>query len=165
MKPQITDSSPPLSETEIQELEKKLGFNLPESYRRFLMETNGGIPKPNHFETETAVGSSLILSELDLSKSDVLDTFYAVTGIIPKHLITIGHDIFGNYIFLSLEGEDRGSLYFWIHDDPKMMDEYENLLIDKLDFIASDFEEFINSFSHSEYTLAKAEDEGDNWFF
>lgn len=169
MKPQITDSFPPLSEAEIQEAEKRLGFQLPESYRKFLLETNGGEPNPNHFETETAVGSSLffagiLLDDFGGRPSNLLTTYYKKPGI-PSFFLSIASDIFGNHVFLSLDGENRGSLYFWIHDDPTMMDGYENLLIDKLDFIASDFEEFINSFSHSEYTLAKTDDEGDNWFF
>ncbi|MDI1484137.1 SMI1/KNR4 family protein [Polyangium sp. y55x31] len=43
----IKDRGEPLSEQSLQELEEKLGVRLPEPYRRFLQEYNGGRPEPD----------------------------------------------------------------------------------------------------------------------
>jgi hypothetical protein len=51
---QIDDSNPPISSSELEALENKLGIRLPDEYHRFILAHNGGTPTLNifHFEGE-----------------------------------------------------------------------------------------------------------------
>jgi hypothetical protein len=45
-------SGPPLTPAKIAKLEAQLGAPLPDDYRRFLLESNGGTPELAHFTVE-----------------------------------------------------------------------------------------------------------------
>lgn len=39
----------PITEEKISDFEQKIGFELPDDYKKFILKTNGGIPRPNEF--------------------------------------------------------------------------------------------------------------------
>jgi hypothetical protein len=55
---------------------------------------------------------------------------------LPRHLLCIGEDIFGDHICLDLRKESFGKIYFWCHKEP---------LGTGLSLVANDFTSFINS--------------------
>lgn len=59
---------------------------------------------------------------------------------IPKDFITIGKDLGGNQICVSLKGSNSGTIYFWAHEE-----EAENIKHENLYKIADSFEEFLES--------------------
>lgn len=141
----IKESGEPLTEADIISLERDIGCSLPEEYRKFLLEHNGGIPKPDGFSlvywggkseddrvSFYGLGPSVRKSH---NLSWVLECF---EGRIPSELISIGDDPGGNQICLCIRGEQSGSLYFWDHELEHTPPTYKNTVM-----LASSFLEFI----------------------
>lgn len=54
---QIDNAGPAVRAEEIAELEARLGEKLPDAYRQFLLQTNGGAPTPDVIDVPGAPGS------------------------------------------------------------------------------------------------------------
>jgi cell wall assembly regulator SMI1 len=145
---EITDSEKPLSEKSISGLEKTIGYRLPEGYRKLLVSHNGGNAQgENAFRYKYERGpytESRINHFFSLTKEyGSLDKMYlrmTRDGRIPKSLLPIANDPFGNLICISLAGKDRGAVFFWDHEnEPNGKNEFRNIHL-----IADSFEEFID---------------------
>jgi hypothetical protein len=114
----------------VEQLENEIGYRLPESYRSFLLNTNGA---------EVPAGRGCFRVETDSIKGWIcIDCFYGVTGpnvppvlqlgqsikdfasMLPPGMLPVATDAFGNQILLSLGGQDRGAIFFYNHavDEP-----------------------------------------------
>jgi SMI1-KNR4 cell-wall len=89
-------------ESNIQQLEIELGHCLPEDYRRFLVETNGGRPERSRFAIQTLDGStdSVVDWFLTLDTREQLYTIKKYREMyadrIPDGVVPIGCDPLGN---------------------------------------------------------------------
>jgi hypothetical protein len=137
-----------ISERELKHFEARLGATLPEDYASFLLQFNGGEPTPKWFVIRGSdEGSSVDLffslggsSDVDLEQE--IRIYKGETARIPPQTIPVAQDPFGNLILVSLKGSDRGSVYFWDHEeepDPNEdIVEYENVYL-----LANSFDEFL----------------------
>jgi cell wall assembly regulator SMI1 len=149
MKPKISNSKSQLTVSTIQKLERNLKILLPEEYRNFLLEHNGGKPKPNVFP----------LPENPIDSNAIVDWFFSITedniyslewyyktmkNRIPSELLPIATDPGGNLICIQVSGSNIGRLYFWDHEQEPFTnpDDYSTLLM-----LANNFDEFIDSFT------------------
>lgn len=109
-------------DSQLDELEKKLGSTLPRFYREFLKKTNGGRPKADKFSFTTKDGTH---------ENDLVNYFYAlysekignlqkrIDGFkdrIPEGTLPIACDPFGNQILLRMGNQPDGPVYFWDHE-------------------------------------------------
>lgn len=142
-------TGPKLTEKEIADFEKRIGCSLPTSYRQFLMAFNGGRPNKKFFLIEGWLEPTSLVNDfygLVPGKSNNLDEGIAtLKGRLPKGFISIADDPGGDQILISLDGETRGSVYFWDHenepDDPSdNINDYSNMYM-----LADDFGEFLNA--------------------
>lgn len=151
----------PISEIDVVQFEKEIGYSLPEQHRNFLLEHNGGRPKDNyHFYVPTwQYNSSLIqkLKGIDPNAPGLdLRQAHEITGdILPEGSLIIGNDPGGNSILIGLNDLNRGKIFFWDHEkgpDARLSswEEYKNL-----HFLANSFNEF--------FALLKVDEEMD-WF-
>ena len=109
----------PTSEMELAQFEDKLNRRLPEDYRQFLLKHNGGEPHPSTFFISQGQGEDDIRHFLGMSemKEYSLVHYHEIySGRIPQNLLPIAPDYFSNLVCLSIDGADRGSVYFWDHD-------------------------------------------------
>jgi len=126
-----------VSAADVALFEERNGLILPSSYRRFLLENNGGEPKNSEFPVPgwgvTGIHFFFGLStddSYDLQENlDVFD-IHKATELIP-----IAMDGGGWMIYLAIRGPYTGSVYFWDHKTVGT----EPILI------GEDFESFINS--------------------
>lgn len=108
-----------VTEDEINTFEKEFDFPIPEDYRNFLKDYNGGTPmeSENRIALEGAkegmvldvlfgIGNSI---EEDFRISTWIEEF---TGEIPKTVLPIGTDVGGGIILLSSSEKKKG-VYFW----------------------------------------------------
>ncbi len=128
----ITQNYPPVTDQELSDLEERLGVRLPDAYRDFLLAHNGGRPKPNVFQTQDNTGSSidwfLAVHNGPYDNFEKYFINYKLTRrAVLGNLIPIGHDPGGNLICLSIQGEDRGSVYFWDHEKETSPPTYANV--------------------------------------
>ncbi len=137
----------PVSDAQIVELEGTLGYGLPQDYRAFLLEHNGGKPGADtiDFEDERGPSSSDVNYLFGVHRGE----YYAslpkrmemFRGRIPAGFLPIGDDSGGNLWVLELEGPGRGRVYFWDHEGEA--DEGEPPTTRNMTVVAASFTDFL----------------------
>ena len=102
--------------------EKSLGITLPDDYKQFLLQNNGGYPSEEL--VFTLDDSQSVLSHfytLGLPTDDILSLEeclkqFVVTRRIESNYLPIADDAFGNQLCLRLSGREHGQVYFWDHE-------------------------------------------------
>ncbi len=120
-------------------LETVVGRPLPEPYRAFLLEYNGGGPEPRGIDIEGAPFQATdvhVLYGIDAKRdsNDILWNWEILTGCKENLLLPIAHDSFGHPFTLVLEDEDYGQVYYF--------DSKENP--PRPYFVANDFNAFLS---------------------
>lgn len=132
-----------LSVLELDDFEIENAIKLPNDYRDFLLEFNGGVPIPNKNETPSTVVSYI----LGMHNGDYYASLYKhidmFKGRLPASTFSIATDPFGNLFIMSLHPQGYGHIYFWDHEgEPSYQDgDY----IDNCSFVAYSFSEFLTN--------------------
>lgn len=127
--PTFLNTSGPVGEEDVGEFERRHGIQLPPSYRSFLLETNGGAPKPSavadrHVEYLYSLNGSRDSLDLEFAQGSFVD--------LPPSHIAVGIDPFGNPFVL-----DCASGAVCLLDHKRGEDEHE------LKPLAESFEAFL----------------------
>ncbi|MGK3998678.1 SMI1/KNR4 family protein [Sorangium sp. So ce1024] len=113
----IENHGPRISDNDIANFEERLGAVLPEDYRRFLLEFNGGSPTPDtvnieglpgayaDVQTFFGIGRTIESSNLDWNLATLTERLEA--GMLP-----IAVDSGGNVFCLAIQGHRRGSVLY-----------------------------------------------------
>ncbi len=141
--------SPSLSEEDIQKFELVIGQQLPDEYRRFLLQHNGGHPEPSVFNIQgdmiTGKGNNSVVNRLfglhNGPHSSLMLNVRTFHERLPKDLIAIGDDPFGNLLCISLGAKDTGCIYFWDHEEE--VDEGETPTMQNVYWVAPGFLAFL----------------------
>jgi cell wall assembly regulator SMI1 len=140
----VTDSNKygELTEGDLESFEKKLGCRLPTEYRDFLLVHNGGKPDPSDFQLGIEEADSLhhVYGLNTKNHSDIKNSFNCFKGRIPRQLLPIADDPFGNQICIGISGKHRGRVYFWDHEKETVLRKFKATTI-----LAASFGEFLNS--------------------
>lgn len=153
------EMGPPLTQERITILERELGIVLPDDYKAFLLQFNGGRPDPGDFPIRglesNPFGRIRLFPRVDgVIESSNLDLSYNIyAGRIPMNFIPIARTGTGDLICLSLRGRDQGCVYFWDHEEEHIPPSYENMY-----FVAPTFPDFLSSihFEQMSAEVAKA---------
>ncbi|MEW9701489.1 SMI1/KNR4 family protein [Paenibacillus sp. SI8] len=119
----IENSFPAITSDHLDAVEKRYGIKLPEDYKQFLLKQNGGSPSISKFSTKDGKVTSFSMNFLPLiDKGPSLVANYLVfnrDGKLPSNIIAIGEDPIKNLVCISVDGSDRGSIYYWdfLHDE------------------------------------------------
>lgn len=132
-----------LSEIELKDFEKANNIKLPDDYREFLLEFNGGIPSPNR----NGNPDTIVTYILGMHNGNYYASLYKHIDMfknrLPVSTFSIATDAFGNLFILSLHPENHGNIYFWDHEgEPEYQDGH---YIDNCYFVAYSFSAFINN--------------------
>lgn len=127
------------SASEVKQLEELFGYELPNDYKDFMIEYNGGEPNSNVFsipEEQNESGVNKFFSQKEIIKEKKILGNRIGIGVIP-----IADAACGNIVCLSLINEKKG-VYFWDHE---LEDEEENLPSWKnMFYLAESFKDFMN---------------------
>lgn len=140
-------SSKTIAEKDIINLEATLDIKLPEEYRKFLLEFNGGRPTPRGFKTiDKKVHSRVkMFIPLGIENHQNLEKVYleyVVGNKIPNTVFPIAIDPLENFILLSLDKKNFGTVLFWDRMEEK---EGYTASFKKIKHVASSFTEFLES--------------------
>lgn len=144
MNVKILDSGDAIDLAQIREYEEKIGVPLPDDYRQFLIENNGGYPEPDSFnyKEKEGVGSSTVQGFLGFNLSDGNNVYDFLEHWTIDNMVPIAFDSCGNLIVMNL-AEKEGYVFFWDHEEE---DEINLAHINNdIQLIANSFTEFINS--------------------
>lgn len=113
----IHEPYPPVDMAALACFEEKLGCELPNDYREFLMSINGGAVHHPYVDPETGVRPTLFLGLVPPARgADLRRTYEDSRDWIPKGLVPIANDSFGNHVCIQVEGTHIGELYFCDHE-------------------------------------------------
>lgn len=146
--PTMERRGPAVDEQSVEQFERELGTGLPESYRRFLLEVNGGRPADTAC---TPPGRSPINSLYSLDDPDEgrqLRPAPQYGGALPsRDLIAIGFEDGGCKILLCVAGERKGQVWYLDGGDLRRPDD-ANPRVDwsnrrDMEKVADEFGEFV----------------------
>jgi hypothetical protein len=149
--PPISERGPQVTDAQIAEFEKSYGHRLPDDYRQFLLDVNGGQPDNPNCEFDQGVVNCLFsLDNTENDSGDLATRANRIRASLPNsNLLYIGHDDSGNAILLMLAGERRGEVWFMLQGDDARpedanprVDWYKRRDMRKL---ADSFEQFLRS--------------------
>ena len=120
-----------LTEETIQEFEREIKIKLPQDYKDFLINSNGGTPDGtwvfdffdigNSCENSTAIDffEKIYTGDSNTIENDNIKARYKAlvdTEQIPINLLPIADDTYGNIIFICIAGTDFGKVFFGDHE-------------------------------------------------
>jgi hypothetical protein len=134
-----------MMEYDLVQHEFHFGFRFPKDYKEFLKKINGGVPTPHHFDFKNGEKKGMAIDVflgIDIEKDH--NVFYILRGIqnfIKDGWIPIALIKGGGILFLGVEGEYYGKIYFWEKgESPVEASEGKNFF-----FVANNFDDFLNS--------------------
>ncbi len=142
---EIKTHSQPITEKDILTFEQKHNVQIPEAYRKFLLQYNGGYPDPNCFDIKKRGGSIMDCFyglKADSNIRDMEQKSGVFKNRVPDKFIIIGGDQLGNLILIGVEGKYQDKVYFWDHEEESDTDKpiYSNIYP-----IAKNFDTFFSS--------------------
>lgn len=155
---EVDKKRPPASEIDIRALESSIGERLPPDYREFLTLCNGGYvggslwfngPRPEGEAADAGIHHiGGFRSESHFSLEWSRDCYQ---GRIPRDLMWIMDDPFGNAICLGVRGNAKGKVYFWDHENEPDTDWDGSLAsAGNVQLLANSFSEFVAGLASSD---------------
>ncbi len=118
VKVRFEKTGPAINESDIVAFEREIGYALPEDYRAFMLRHNGGVPHPDAIFVDALPDGvpAQILSFKSLIHDMGIMTIGSIyndtSKRIAKHVLPIAPDTIGSLFLMSLDGADRGNIYY-----------------------------------------------------
>ena len=119
--PPITYRGPPIDEARLRALEETIGATLPDDYRAFMLEYNGGVPEQEVFTFDKRNKSSVnYFNSIDHENQalDLMEAWQVLKPRLPKEVFPIGDDNGGATIAIVVSGPRRGEVWFCTEERP-----------------------------------------------
>lgn len=161
------------TDKDILAFEQDIGYSLPREYKEFVKIAGNTFPIPECYRikgpfpddspciiclgfygfsansrpvNETIWNRGFSEGNIGQNNHDDLYTIRdCFKGRIPTNLLTIGWDALGNQICLMLDGEQKGGIWFWDHEDERDASSYESCY-----FLAGSIGDFVEGFEPME---------------
>ncbi len=119
-----------ITNLDIDEFEKSIGYKLPESYKEFILKYNGGIPNKPYFNQY----HFNCFNSIKYGESTIEAVYKIIKDILPNGYFPIAWDPGGALFCFDLnKGGTYGFLYFLPEgDDPELVTENFQDLLDEL---------------------------------
>lgn len=147
MSVQFSEGLGPLAEADLAAAERQLGVRLPDDYRRFMLQHNGGQVEPDGFaitwkpgQKAAAAGATSMVSWLfrvydGRHENLVRMNRTTFAGRLPAGTLAIGRDPGSNLLLLRCDGAQRGELLYWLMEAERGGD--------NVGWVAASFDDFI----------------------
>ncbi|MFT7835502.1 SMI1/KNR4 family protein [Saccharothrix sp. BKS2] len=103
---------PPVEPGLLARLEERIGHALPDEYRDYLLEQDGGQLEENDRGVDSVFGLGPVPDQT--STWEVLEIY---RDRVPSWLLPVADDGAGNLYAISLRSGDRGTVWFWDHEE------------------------------------------------
>lgn len=111
-------TSNPITQNDLDDIEKRLGFKFPAELRELYLQFNGGRPERDKFvgKVGTFIVNAFLPVKYSNSHLDTIETSFQDLNIhkqlLPNFLVPFAIDPFGNYYCFSTQEQDTGAIYF-----------------------------------------------------
>jgi hypothetical protein len=113
-------TGPAIGEADVVAFEQQYGCSLPDDYRRFLLEVNGGRLANEHTTFHDGIVNILFSLGLGGDDADLLESALWMRPQLPSpDLLPIGFDDGGGPLLLGVAGEHRGEVWFENTSNPR----------------------------------------------
>ncbi len=143
---ELHEQGPPLTSDELAAAEDRLaqrGYRLPPNYRQFLLDHNGGQPIRTDFSFDKAgrPQNDLVHVLLGVGYPTNADLVFTagIDDTIPRGVLPVASDPFGNLICVDGRGDPDGPVLFWDHEEISEPPDESNLY-----FVAPDLKTFLD---------------------
>lgn len=147
----MTLSEKNITVEDVNNAEEKLALKLPELYKLFLLQNNGGVPEKYAIDFQA---KKLRLQGDDIKiffsiggkvTNDITFKNKPINNSLPQGLIYIANTHSSNFIILSTREDSYGQVFYKDHEfeDKSPFDPINNQLPESIVKIADDFDEFI----------------------
>jgi SMI1 / KNR4 family (SUKH-1) len=117
--PPMEFRGPEVTEADIAAFEHWLGRTLPDDYRRFLIEVNGGRTDRQHCDFKLGVLNGLhSLCDPD-DDSDLKEANHWIADLPSRDLLYVGYDGIGGRILIAIAGSHAGEVWLQDTEDPR----------------------------------------------
>ncbi|MFA6241911.1 MAG: SMI1/KNR4 family protein [Candidatus Hydrogenedentales bacterium] len=129
----MRERGPSVSYADVEQLEASIGRTLPDDFKAFLMQYNGGRPEPNEYPLVGLDNNPYGMVHFFFGIDDPVEScnlewnFEVMNGRIPDNLFPIACDDGGDLLCLSLYGDDAGSVVFWDYYAEHFPPTYDNI--------------------------------------
>ena len=117
----ISKSEYSVTEVALSKYETAHGFTFPQEYRAFLLKYNGGETPETDFRLSGVSSDLVSFYELrdDEDGLELHEIEFLVPAFLKDHMLPIASNVFGDNIFICVEGRENGEIFFRYHDRPK----------------------------------------------
>jgi len=147
--PPMVRRGPSVSEHDILAFEKRFGWRLPQDYRRFLLDVNGGRTAQSHREFSGGILNTLLSlnDTTDESRDLATRVEWARRSLPSAELLLIGADDGGASITIALDVEHCGEVWLHVPEHRPAESNPRALWHDRRDMhkLANSFQDFIGS--------------------
>jgi hypothetical protein len=157
MKMKLYDVGPKVTLEQVIEIEKTIGHQLPQQYKDFLLQFNGGEVSPDCFKVkysgqEWAEGleEALLRAFYSIPEHEYysfLENQEFYEGRVPADTILIADTPGRDKILLGIEGENTGKIFYWNGsyevDEEEQAEEGFQADYSNVGFVANSFNEFL----------------------
>ena len=122
----FSEGKGPLAPERLAQAEAAMGVTLPAGYREFMLEHNGGEPSKTDFVfaeetgpyTDSSVRKFYSVKDTATLNLEWYHNLYCQGDPprIPRDMMPIAGDSFGNQICIGISGPRCGHMYFWDHE-------------------------------------------------
>ena len=117
--PSMERPGPVIDESVVTAFEHRIGHRLPDDYRRFLLEVNGGDPADSNRRAPFGL-LNRFFSLADPDDDMSLETANSGIPELPSHdLLYVGYDTMGCNVYIVIAGELRGQVWIEDTEDPR----------------------------------------------
>lgn len=140
MSTEIENGLGEISEDKVSQFEFNHSLKLPGSYRRFLLNYNGGRVRSGLFNFTNRSGDremgeiSFLFGIVNDNILSLQENIATYAERLPSDVIPIGRDSGGNLICLGVRGSEFGKVYYWLHYEEDEVADYHNLYVISEDF-------------------------------
>jgi hypothetical protein len=124
----FTFAGPKLDQKRIEAFESQLGTQLPDEYRQFLLEQNGGIPKPAFFSCDgrdsldwvdyfCSLGEQLLQASEKSASNSLASAAKRDGAYVPSDALIIGYCCRDDLLLIFVRGRRRGQVHLKAIDE------------------------------------------------
>jgi hypothetical protein len=117
--PPMASRGPVVDESTVMAFEQRLGHRLPDDYRRFLLELNGGRPHDSTRKASFGVINWFFCLGDPNEDRDLESANSGIPELPSRDLLYVGYDGSGTDIYIVLAGELRGQVWIQDTEDPR----------------------------------------------
>ncbi len=145
---ELIDSGKVISSIKLKKLEQLIGYVIPNEFSKFILTSNGGVPREQVFFSVNEIGDNKDSEPFEtdvqffLNYDEIIEVYDNLVSekLIKKDFLPIAFDSCGNVILLCLRNDEKhGSVFYAFHDLLPIEEDYWQMV-----YVSNSFDSFLS---------------------